>query len=75
MRFNLTTRIHDPGLYTVTLEVFKRKQDNEKPLASSDFPLQLEAGQKQQRLVIEVPDAKLWSPENPHLISFCCKFN
>ena len=67
VRFNLTTRIHDPGLYTVRLEVFYRKQENQTPLAASDFPLQLEAGQKQQRLVIEIPDAILWSPENPHL--------
>ena len=35
-------------------------------LATSDFPLRLEAGQKQQRVVLEVPDARLWSPEAPH---------
>ena len=27
VRFNITTRIHDPGLYTVRLQVFKRKQE------------------------------------------------
>jgi beta-galactosidase/beta-glucuronidase len=67
VRFNITTRIHDPGLYTVTLEIFERKQESKTPLATSDFPLQLEAGQKQQRLVIEVPNAVLWSPQDPHL--------
>lgn len=67
VRFNITTRIHDPGLYTVRLEVFDSKQKDTTPVATSDFLLQLEAGQKQQRLVIEVPDAVLWSPENPHL--------
>ncbi len=67
VRFNITTRIHDPGLYIVTLKVYNRKQENDEPLASSDYSLQLEAGQKQQRLVLEVPDAKLWSPEEPNL--------
>ncbi len=67
VRFNLTTRIHDAGKYTIRLKVFKRKQEGDEPLATSDFPLELEAGQKGQRLVIEVPDAKLWSPEEPNL--------
>jgi beta-galactosidase/beta-glucuronidase len=67
VRFNVTTRIHDPGFYTVRLQVFNRKQADEAPIASSDFPLQLEAGQKQQRLVLEVPGARLWSTTDPHL--------
>jgi hypothetical protein len=67
VRFNVTIRIHDPGLYTLRLKVFHRKQDNKEPLATADFPLRLEAGQKQQRVVMKVPDAELWSPENPHL--------
>ncbi|MBV9961341.1 MAG: glycoside hydrolase family 2 [Parafilimonas sp.] len=67
VRFNITTRIHDAGAYTVRFQIFNRMQEGETPLASSDFLLQLEAGQKQQRLVIEVPGAKLWSPQDPHL--------
>ena len=67
VRFNLTARIHDPGSYTIRLKVFERKSPDHKPVASADFPILLEAGQKQQRLVLEVPDAQLWSPENPHL--------
>ena len=67
VRFNLTTRIHDPGLYTICLKVYNRKHEGEEPIAVSDFPLDLKEGQKQQRLVIEVPDAKLWSPEEPDL--------
>jgi hypothetical protein len=67
VRFNITTRIHDPGLYTVTLEVYNRKQEDDKPISASDYALDLEAGQKQQRLVLEVPDAKLWSPQEPNL--------
>lgn len=67
VRFNLTTRIHDPGEYTLRLNVYERGQEPAEPLASSDFPLRLEAGQKQQRVVLEVPDARLWSPEAPYL--------
>lgn len=68
VRFNLTTRIHDPGAYTLRLKIFNRRQDtHSEPVATADFPLKLEAGQKQQRVVVEVPDAQLWSPENPHL--------
>lgn len=73
VRFNLTTRIHDPGIYTIRLEIYNRKQDDETPLAASDFPLYLNAEQKQQRLTIEVPDANLWSPENPHLYRLIAK--
>lgn len=67
VRFNLTTRIHDPGFYTIRLKVFNRKQDTKEPIATSDFPLRLENGQKRQRVVLEVPDAQLWSPAEPHL--------
>ncbi|MXV16681.1 glycoside hydrolase family 2 protein [Hufsiella ginkgonis] len=67
VRFNLTTRIHDPGAYTVRLKVFDRAVNDEEPVAVDEYPLLLEAGQKQQRLVIEIPDAKTWSPESPRL--------
>ncbi len=67
VRFNLTTRIHDPGDYVLRLKVYNRKQPNEEPLATDEYPLQLVAGEKGQRVVIEVPDAQLWSTENPHL--------
>lgn len=66
VRFNLTTRIHDPGNYTLRLNVYQRKQSGE-PIASDEFPLKLEAGQKQQRVVIEIPGAKMWSPDSPNL--------
>ncbi|HEX2609135.1 MAG TPA: glycoside hydrolase family 2 TIM barrel-domain containing protein [Flavisolibacter sp.] len=67
VRFNLTTRIQDPGSYTLRLKIFERKQESEQPIASDDFPLLLEAGEKRQRVVLEIPGAELWSPENPHL--------
>jgi beta-galactosidase/beta-glucuronidase len=67
VRFNLTTRIHDPGVYKIRLNVYNRTQKDAEPIATDEFPLTLEAGQKQQRLVLEVPNAQVWSPENPHL--------
>lgn len=67
VRFDVTTRIHDPGAYTLRLKVFERGRGRCEPLATSDFPLRLEAGQKQQRVALEIPAARLWSPEDPHL--------
>ena len=67
VRFNLAVRIHDPGNYTLRLKVYNRKQEGEEPIATDDFRLPLEAGEKQQRVVLAVPDAQLWSPENPYL--------
>ncbi|WP_347156813.1 sugar-binding domain-containing protein [Pontibacter chitinilyticus] len=65
VRFNITTRIHDPGNYVLRLNVFEK--ENEAPVSVSDFPLRLEAGQKQQYVVVKVPGTQLWSPDNPHL--------
>jgi beta-galactosidase/beta-glucuronidase len=67
VRFNLTTRIHDPGNYILRLKIFNRKQTRGEPIATDDFPLRLDAGEKQQRVVIEIPGAKHWSPEEPIL--------
>ncbi|HLM56627.1 MAG TPA: glycoside hydrolase family 2 TIM barrel-domain containing protein [Pyrinomonadaceae bacterium] len=67
VRFNLSTRIRDPGDYTLRLRVYERGRAGSEPLASSDFPLRLETGQKIQRVVLEVPGARLWSPEDPTL--------
>lgn len=67
VRFNFTTRIHDPGQYTLRLKVFEHDRKAKEPMATSDYPLRLEAGQKGQRVVLEVKDAQLWSPESPAL--------
>lgn len=69
VRFTLTTRIHDPGKYKIKLSVFNRKQAvaDENPIASDEYSILLAEGQKQQRLVLEIPDAQLWWPGQPHL--------
>jgi beta-galactosidase/beta-glucuronidase len=67
VRFNLTLRIHDPGDYIIRLQVYDPQTSNRTaPLATSDFPMRLQAGQWQQRVVMEVPSAELWSPEAPN---------
>lgn len=67
VRFNLTLRIHDAADYTVRLQVFEPDAaPADAPLATSDFPLHLAEGQHEQRLVLEVPGAEVWCPENPH---------
>ncbi|GAB3279551.1 glycoside hydrolase family 2 [Larkinella harenae] len=63
VRFSVTTRIHDPGDYTLRLQAFT--PDTNTLLGASDYPLRLETGQKQQRVVLDLDQAQLWSPENP----------
>lgn len=67
VRFNLTTRIHDPGQYVIRLKVYDQNGHSTQPLAQDSYPIKLEAGQKNQRLVIEIPGAQTWSPEMPNL--------
>lgn len=66
VRFNFTTLVHDPGVYNLRVKVFERG-GREAPLAESEFPLRLEAGEKRQRVVLDVPGARLWSPAEPTL--------
>ncbi|MEX2235784.1 MAG: sugar-binding domain-containing protein [Cyclobacteriaceae bacterium] len=66
VRFNVTTRIHDAGKYTIRLSVFELNEPDNNPISTSDYPLYLDAGQKDQRLVLEVPGAMLWSPDGPY---------
>jgi beta-galactosidase/beta-glucuronidase len=66
VRFNLTTRIHDPGDYTIRLSVFRVDSDEDDLVSTSEYSLYLDSGQKDQRLVLEIPGARLWSPERPY---------
>ncbi|WP_420153897.1 glycoside hydrolase family 2 protein [Siphonobacter sp.] len=65
VRFTVTTRIHDPGTYRIRLKVFDKTPDTP-PVAEDEFTLVLEAGQKNQRLVLAIPSAQYWSPESPY---------
>ncbi len=65
VEFVLTTRIHDLGDYRLRLTV--TTPDEAAILGGGEFPLHLEAGERQQRVVLELPAARLWSPEDPAL--------
>lgn len=65
VEFVLTTRIHDPGDYRVRLAV--TTPDGAATLGGGEFPLRLAAGDQQQHVALELPDARLWSPEDPAL--------
>ena len=64
VRFSLTTRIQDPGSYKIRLKVYGDKESSD-PVAEDEYELVLAAGQKAQRLVMSIPDAKLWSYDHP----------
>lgn len=63
--FDLTTRIHDPGLYRLSVRV--AEQEGGPPLAEAEFELPLQAGEKRQRLTLELPGAQRWCPAEPTL--------
>ena len=65
VEFELTTRVRDPGRYTLRLVVAPRGSGE--PLAVADFNLPLEAGEQRQKVALELPGAALWSPAEPKL--------
>jgi beta-galactosidase/beta-glucuronidase len=65
VEFVLTTRIHDPGDYRLRLTV--TTPDATATLGAGEYPLRLEAGERRQRAVLALPDARLWAPEDPAL--------
>lgn len=67
VRFNVTARIHDPGSYNIVLRVYEHASKDGQPMATAEFPIMLEEGQKQQRLVMEIPQIQLWSPDTPNV--------
>ena len=70
VRFDFTTRIQDAGAYVLNLKIYARHAPGSvraEPVAQADFPLQLEAGEKFQRVVVELPGARLWSTSDPNL--------
>ncbi|HEX8287244.1 MAG TPA: hypothetical protein VF556_04575 [Pyrinomonadaceae bacterium] len=70
VEFDFTTRIHEPGVYrlrlTITSQNEKNVQEPEKPVRA-EFELTLEEGEKQQRVAVTMPDAKVWTPAAPNL--------
>ena len=65
VEFQVTTRVHDPGRYTLRLVVSAR--GDSRPLASTEVTLALEAGDARQYLALELPEAEPWGPASPTL--------
>jgi beta-galactosidase/beta-glucuronidase len=63
--FDLTVRTHDPGVYGLLLMVLP--EAGGRPLASARMGLRLEAGDRRQRVTVELPGAETWSPAAPNL--------
>lgn len=63
--FILTVRTRERGKHDVRLVVADRIGAGS-PIVSN-FQLMLEAGERKQHLVVELPDAALWSPNEPNL--------
>lgn len=71
VEFDLTTRVHDAGLYRLRLTVIPRKpnkavDDKQFPVIS-EFELPLEAGERVQRVPLDMINAEFWSPVSPNL--------
>ncbi|HXG83733.1 MAG TPA: hypothetical protein VNI84_06865 [Pyrinomonadaceae bacterium] len=70
VEFDLTTRIHEAGVYRLRLTVLPQSKSNDDAATNpviAEFELTLEAGEKQQRVPMEIPDAEFWSPAAPRL--------
>ena len=65
LELRFTTRVHDPGEYHLHVIICQRGE--EEPLVKKEVTLLLDAGEKHQHLVLELPDAKPWLPTSPHL--------
>jgi beta-galactosidase/beta-glucuronidase len=69
VKFDFTTRIHDAGTYRLRLTATPHSNSNHdgfRPV-TAEFDLTLEAGEHVQQVPLEMPNAKLWSPNAPHL--------
>jgi beta-galactosidase/beta-glucuronidase len=70
VEFDLTTRIHESGVYRLQLSIKPQGEndiENEANLVKAEFELVLAAGEKRQRIPVEMPDAEFWSPDAPNL--------
>ncbi len=65
VEFNVTTLIHDPGIDVLRLVVTPRGRAE--PLAIAEFASPLVAGEKHQRVTVELSGASLWAPGAPNL--------
>jgi beta-galactosidase/beta-glucuronidase len=68
--FDFTTWIHEPGVYRLRLHVTPREEltpEMKEGKFTTEFEIILERGERQQRVPMEIPDARVWSPQEPNL--------
>lgn len=65
VQFNLTTRVRDAGDYLLRLVITPFNNDGSG--AEAEFRLALEPGEKRQWVAVAMPEARLWSPQEPNL--------
>lgn len=63
--FDFTTRVYDPGTYSLELVVQPAMDD--RVLVGREWPLQLDAGAKHQHVSVVIPNAECWEPRSPVL--------
>jgi beta-galactosidase/beta-glucuronidase len=65
IELELSLRIEDPGLYRLRVTV--SANESGEPVADREVELEAASGELQQRVALEIPRARLWSPEEPNL--------
>jgi beta-galactosidase/beta-glucuronidase len=65
VEFDVTTRTHDPGVYTLRLAV--KHRGGREPIVAASYQLELGVGDRVQRIPLQLPKAERWSPDAPHL--------
>jgi len=63
--FDFTTRVYDPGRYTLKLIVQPAEENH--VLVAREWPLDLEPGSQHQQVSVVIPNAQCWSPHSPVL--------
>jgi hypothetical protein len=69
VEIDFTTCIHDPGVYRLrlTATAHSNSQDGNFRPVKAEFELTLDAGERVQRVPLEMPNSLLWSPNAPNL--------
>ncbi|MDQ3854970.1 MAG: glycoside hydrolase family 2 [Chloroflexota bacterium] len=65
VELDLATRIRDAGWYALRLQITTHETGD--ALTERLYPLELPAGNNRQKVALELPEARLWSPSEPHL--------
>lgn len=65
VEFDVTTRTHDSGEYTLRIAV--RQRGRQEPVIAASYQLTLGVGDRVQRIPLQLPAPERWSPDRPNL--------